>query len=49
MRWWPACAKPPLSSFHAGQGEGLLWECEQAFVALSANRLVMLVFESERG
>ncbi len=32
-----------LVIIRAGQGEGLLWECEQAFVALSANRLVMLV------
>jgi hypothetical protein len=33
----------PLVIIRAGQGEGLLWECEQAFATLSPSRLVILV------
>jgi hypothetical protein len=33
----------PLVIIRAGHGDALLWECEQAFAALSPNRLVILV------
>jgi hypothetical protein len=38
----------PLVILRAGEGEGLLWECEQAFTMLSPDRLVILVLEIRR-
>ena len=35
----------PLVIIRAGQGDGLLWECEQAFGMLSPHQLVILVLE----
>jgi hypothetical protein len=35
----------PLVIIRAGQGEGLLWECEQAFGMLSPPQLVILILD----